>query len=98
MSETSNTITMFKTRGFDDYIQEVKVSRYTDSYVFFVQQSNNKERKTSRTSQYDNFHVTKGDAISFLVKKYNDRIEYAAMQLEKAKNGLLELKKAHGLI
>jgi hypothetical protein len=98
MSETANTITMFKTRGFDDYIQEVKVSRYTESYVFFFKESNRKEFKASRVSQYDNFHVTKEDAISFLVKKYNDRIEYTTKQIEKAKNGLLELEKVYGLI
>lgn len=98
MIEGANSITMFKTRGFDDYIQEVKVSRYTDSSVFFFQGKNNKERKSSRMSQYDNFHLTKEDAIAFLIKKYNTRIQYAEMQLDNAKQGLLELEKLHGRI
>lgn len=73
-------------------INEVKVVKFSDKTITTLQNSGRTSRQ-NRNSSYEKFFRTRAEAVSHLIKKAEQRLEFAQYELEDANKYLDEMRK-----
>lgn len=77
-------------RAYFDNIIPVDVVKETDSYVV-IKNSNGKEYRAKKSSEYDSYHKTKEEAFNWLVERQKNKIAQLKYKIECHEKKIIEI-------
>ena len=84
-------IKMYQTSIGSNKIREKEFIEVSDKSVFWISERTGKKERELITSNYNNWHKSKEDAVKWLKNKYELQIERAESVISEARKNILEL-------